>query len=796
MNNLKIAFRNIRKNKGFSIINICSLALGITCFLLLLAYVYHELSYDRYLSNSDRVSLVTSSVKSPEDADFTYWRVTPTAVAPVFAKEFPEIEKAVRMYTYNNAALIENGSESIKESGLKYVDADFLKVLDYKVLSGNANSALANPNEIVLTESLAKKYFANENPIGKTILIDKNPWKITAVIEDLPTYTEIRFSALLSNKGLERYQEEPQWGSANDITFILLKPNVNQQALQEKVDAFMKQQLKEQYDAGYTIKINLENIETVHLHSKAAGSGNLLYLYIFSFLAAALLLISAVNFTNLSLAHASERAKEIAVRKVIGAHKKGIFNQFIVEGGMMVGIALAMGILLAWLLLPVFSMYLGVPMKLEVWTNPYFYLAVIVFFIVLNFIASGWPAWVIAQFKPISVIKGQLKSNKTKVPVAKILITFQYCISIFLVICTLFAYRQMQFIQTMDTGLNRSQIVVLDGDVLKTKGLENLKNELRNNRSIKNISASYDSPVNVQGGYSLETSEGKNPNFSMDITALPIERDFLSAFEIPILAGEPLNETDIIKARDTSANRSVAIIINKMAAERIGWTPEEAIGKTVNINGRRGPVRAVVDNFNFASLKEEVRPVALFPEYSYFGNVFVKINAGANTTQSLQDIQVAFNKILPNTTFNYHFLDDDYAGLYKQEQQTTKIMQLFAFVTIVIACIGLFAISAYTAQQRVKEIGIRKVLGASVGKLVALLTSDFIKLVLLAFIIAIPLGYWAMDKWLSNFVYHIYIEWWIFFAAGLITLVISFMTIGGQAFKAARANPVDCLKDE
>src|SRR5690606_24724140 len=258
------------------------------------------------------------------------------------------------------------------------------------------------------------------------------------------------------------------------------------------------------------------------------------------------------------------------------------------------------------------------------------------------------------------------------------------------VICTLFAYRQMQFIQTMDTGLNRSQIVVLDGDVLKTKGLENLKNELRNNPSIKNISASYDSPGNVQGGYSLETSEGKNPNFSMDITALPNERDFLSTFEIPILAGEPLNETDIIKARDTSANRSVAIIINKMAAERIGWTPEEAIGKTVNINGRRGPVRAVVDNFNFASLKEEVRPVALFPEYSYFGNVFVKINAGANTTQSLQDIQVAFNKILPNTTFNYHFLDDDYAALYKQEQQTTKIMQLFAFVTIVIACIGLF----------------------------------------------------------------------------------------------------------
>lgn len=796
MNNLKLAIRNIRKNRGFSIINIASLALGITCFLLLLAYVYHELSYDRFLTNSERVSLVTSSVKSPEDADYTYWQVTPTAVAPIFAKEFPEIEKAVRMYTYNNAALIENGSESIKESGLKYVDEDFFKVLDYQVVSGNTNSALSNPNDIVLTEKLAKKYFANGNPIGKTIMIDKKPWTVTAVIADLPTYTENHFSALLSNKGLSRYQEEPQWGSANDITFVLLKEHVNQIALQEKIGAFMKQQFKEQYDAGYQIKINLENIQTVHLHSKAAGSGNLLYLYIFGFLAAALLLISAVNFTNLSLSHATERAKEIAVRKVIGAHKNGIFNQFIIEGGLMVGTALILGILLAWLLLPVFSVYLGVPMKLEIWSNPYFYLAVFVFYIVLNFMASGWPAWVIAQFKPINVIKGQLKSNKAKFPIAKILITFQYCISIFLVICTLFAYRQMQFIQTMDTGLNRSQIVVLDGDVLKTKGLETLKNELRNQRSIKGVSASYDSPVNVQGGYSLETSQGKKPNFSMDITALPIEKDFLSVFEIPILAGEGLNETDIIKARDTSANRSVGIIINKMAAEKIGWTPEEAIGKTVNINGRIGPIKAVVDNFNFASLKEEVRPVALFPEYSYFGNVFIKINAGANTTQALQDIESTFSRILPNTTFNYHFLDEDYAALYKQEQQTTKIMQLFALATVVIACIGLFAISAYAAQQRIKEIGIRKVLGASVGKLVTLLTSDFLKLVLLAFIIAIPLGYWAMDKWHTNFVYHIQIEWWIFLAAGLITMVISFMTIGGQAFKAARANPVDSLRDE
>jgi putative ABC transport system permease protein len=793
--NLKLALRNIRKNKGFSIINIASLALGITCFLLLLAYVYHELNYDKYLPNSNRVSMVTSAVKSAEDKDFAYWAVTPTAIAPLFKKEFPEVENAARMYSYISSSLVQKGNESIKENGLKYVDEDFLNVLNFKVLKGNATSPLANPNDMVLTEKLAKKYFSEENPIGKTLVIDKTPWTVTAVIEDLPTHTEINFTGLLSNKGLERYNE-PSWGSANDLTFILFKENANQEVLQTKVDSYFKEIFKNEAAAGITIKINLENIRTIHLHSKAAGSGNMTYIYIFGFLGIALLIISAVNFTNLSLSHATERAKEIGVRKVLGAHKKTVFNQFIIEGGLMVGLSVAIGLIAAWLLLPVFSTYLGLPMKLHIWKDPYFYLYVFLFFMVLNFLASGWPAWIISNFKPINIIKGQIKSNKAKFPIAKVLITFQYCISIFLVICTLIALRQMHFIQSMDTGLNRSQILVLDGDLWNNVDRQTFKNQLVQLRSIKNVSASYDSPVNIQGGYSLQTSEGKQGSFTMDITALPIEKDFLTTFQIPILAGSTLNDNDIIKAQDTSANKSVAIIINKLAAEKIGWTPEEAIGKTVNINGRKGPVKAVVDNFNFASLREEVRPIALFPEYAYFGNLFIKLNAGVNPKIAIQDIESVFKKLKPNTSFNYHFLDDDYAKLYRQEQQTTKTMQLFAMVTICIACIGLFAISAYAAQQRVKEIGIRKVLGASVNKLVGLLTSDFIKLVFIAFLITVPLGYWAMDKWLNNFAYHIHLEWWIFVVAGIITLVISFMTIGGQAFKAAKANPVDSLRDE
>lgn len=791
----KIAWRNIRKNKGFSFINIIGLSIGITCFLLLAAYIFHELSYDKFLTNSDRTVMVTAANKSIDDADFNYWSSTPTAVAPTFKKEFPEVERAVRMYNYNNAALIAKGTESVKQQGLKFVDEDFLKVLNYKVVKGDANEPLANPNDIVLTEDLAKKYFPNEDAVGKTLMIDKSPWIVTAIIEDLPTFTELKFNALLSNKGLKRYQE-PIWHSANDLTFLLLKENVNREALQQKVDNFVQVQMKEAIDAGYIIKLNLESLGDIHLHSKAAGSGNLTYIYVFGFLAAALMLISIVNFTNLSLAHATERGKEIAVRKVMGAHKKVVFNQFLVEGGLMVLIALVLGLVAARLILPVFSFYLAVPIKLDIWTSPYFYLIVLAFFLVLTFIASGWPAWIIAQFKPLNVIKGQLKSNKAKFPVAKILITLQYCISIFLVICTLFAYRQMQYIQTVDTGLNRSQVIVLDGDLWQTKDIATLKSEFSKLRSVQYVSASYDSPVNIQGGYTINSAEGKSADFSLSLTAIPIEKDFLNLFDIPIIAGQNLTETDILRAQDTTENRSVAFIINKMTANSLGWKPEEAIGKKIGLNGRRGEIRAVVENFNFASLREEVQPIALFPEYNYFGNIFIKLDANSNTKQALQEIETVFKKLKPNAPFESHFLDEDYAALYKQEQQTTKIMQLFALVTISIACIGLFALSAYAAKQRVKEIGIRKVLGASVGKLVALLTSDFIKLVLVAFFIAIPLGYWAMDKWLDNFAYHVNLEWWIFIAAGLITLVISFMTIGSQAFRAARANPVESLRDE
>ena len=792
---VQITLRNIRKNKGFSLINIAGLTMGISCFLLLAAYIYHELSYDKYLSNYPRVAYVSMGYKSGQDAEFIYMGVTPTALAPTFKKEFPEVEQAVRMYAYNGAALVEKGTEQLKESKLKFVDEEFLNVLNFDVLAGNAKNPLSEPNAIVLTENLAKKYFADQEAVGKMLMIDKNPWLVTAVIGNVPSYSELKFDALMSNKGLSRYKD-PNWGSANDVTFLLLKNPNSFHALQGKTDEFINNQFKEAIAQGFSFKIDLEPISEVHLFSKTAGTGNITYLYIFTFLGISLLLISCVNFTNLSLAHATERIKEIGVKKVLGANQLRIFKQFLTEGTFMVFISLCLGIFSAWLLLPIFANYLGIIISFDVWNKPIFYGIIIGFFIALTLLANSWPAWLISKFNPVDILKGEWKSKKSKFSIAKILITFQYAVSIFLVICTLLAYRQMHFIQTMNTGLNRSQVLVLDGDIWSNSERETLKHKLLASSSIKAVSASYDSPVNVQGGYSINFAEGKSNDFSLNITAIPIEKDFLTVFEIPIIAGTNLNDVDIKKAQDTSANRSVGFILNKLAASNLGWNPEEAIGKQIQMNGRKGPIKAVVENFNFASLHTEVQPIVLFPEYHYFGNIFIKIKEGTSTTKALEDISRIFKEIKPNSPFESHFLNDDYAAMYKKEQQSSKIMQLFAVVTVIIACIGLFALSAYSAKQRIKEIGIRKVLGASVYNMVAMLSKDYLQLVVIAFLIALPLGYWAMRAWLTNFAYRSSMDWWIFLLAGGITMFISLITISSQTIKAAKSNPINSLKDE
>ncbi|APU95940.1 ABC transporter permease [Sphingobacterium siyangense] len=793
-NYFKIAWRNIRKNKGFSLLNMFGLSIGITCFLLLAAYIYHESSYERFLPNADRLAYISLTYKAPNSTEEVNSAVTPTGLAPALQAEFPDVEQATRFYSYSKGGKIESKEALITEKGLLYADQNVFKTLGYTFLEGDSRSALAEPNQIVLTKKLAAKYFPNQSAIGQTLSIDKVNWKITGIIADLPTNTQLNFSALLSNKGLERYKEMA-WSSANDITIALLKNKDQFGSIQQKLDQMTKSKFAEATKQGYQFRFILEKLTDIHLHSKAAGTGNITYIYILLALGAALIILTCINFTNLVLAHALERKKEIGVKKVLGAAKKTIFFQFFFECSLMVFLAVAFSLLTTVLLLPVFSSFMGTEMKLTVWTDPRFYTILLVFIALLTLLSGGWPAYSIASSKPISIFKRKLTEKRHGISLSKVLVTFQFSISIFFIICTLFAGRQMDFIQSKNTGLDRSDMLVIDGRGWQDKERQLLKEKLMQLNSVQGVTASYDNPVNIQGGYSIREVEGQPNDFDMDVTAIPIEKDFVSVFHIPSVAGAPLSDADILRAQDT-ISPEYGFVVNTLAASAMGFTPEQAIGKKINLNGRKGSIKQVVASFNFASLHNEVKPIVLFPEYDYFGNIFIRLNPTSPVKDVLAQIKAVIKDIDSKNSFEYHFLNDDYNKLYLKDQQTTRVMQLFSIITIAIACMGLFALSAYAVQQRFKEIGIRKVLGASTIKIVNILSVDFMALVLCAVLISVPLGWYAMHRWVENFAYHITLDWWVFIVAAISALLVSFITISFQTIKAAILNPVDSLRDE
>ncbi|PVH26170.1 ABC transporter permease [Sphingobacterium corticibacter] len=791
----KTAWRAIRKNQGFTFLNIFGLAMGITCFMLLCAYLVHEWNYDRFYPNIDRLAWVSYGYKGDSENEYQYVPTTPTAAAPTLKNEFAEVEEAIRLAEYSGEGVVKTATQTVVETQLMLADEGFFQVLNYPFVQGALSTELlSEPYQIVITQDLAKKYFRDQSALGQTLVIDNQPWKVTGVVENPPTNTRFNFHAVLSNKHLKRFQEQV-WHSANDVTLLLLKNADSFDPLQKQVTAFIDQRFRTSPDKAASVQVNIEKLSDVHLFSKA-GRGNLMYIYIFAALAVAIIVLASVNFTNLILARSSERAKEVGVKKVLGAARYAIFYQFLLECALMISIATLIGLFFTWLLLPAFSQYIGVEMQLQLWREPLFYLALILFTVFMSLLGGGWPAWMISCLRPLRILKGKGATAKEGFGSAKALVVLQFCISLLFITCTLFATRQLQFLQQTNTGLNREQVIVLNGSVLKDADRTALKNDLLRLNAVKGVTASYDSPVSVQGGYTASDIEGKGNDVAISVTAIPVEKDFLTVFEIPIVAGENLTEADILRARDTSTAQEYSFMINKLAAQAMGFSQDEAIGKRMNLNGRIGRIKTVVDNFNFASLKEEVQPIVIFPEYDYFGNIFVKVDQHADMAATLGAIGASWKRIKPDIPFESHFLDDDYAALYKHERQTAKIMGLFSGITISIACLGLFALSAYAAQQRIKEIGIRKVLGASVARIVTLLTIDFVTLVIIALCISIPITWWIMHRWLEEFTYHINIEWWIFLIAGVATIAIAFLTVSFQAIRAALANPINSLRDE
>lgn len=802
-NYLKTAWRNLLQNKTTSLISMAGLAVGICCFLLLTTYLINELRYDRFNVNADRIARMAYSYKTAEDKDVNNIAITQTAPVPVFKQEFSEIEEGARIFNYSGSrpATVQYGDKVLSEKYVLAADDGFFKMFSFKFVAGNAANALADPSSIVITQSTAKKYFGDENPLGKVLKLNQtNNMMVTGVIEDVPSYSQIQFD-MMANSAITSRSKTRQWDSANNYSYIMLKPGANMKGLEAKMNTYIDNLFKNETKAsGTKTWYTLEPLTSVHLHSTAqyglTPSGNIKYIYILGVVAVILLLLACVNFLNLVTARSAERAREIGVRKVMGAMRGQLFSQFIIEAGIITLFSLLIGVLLLTVLFPGFSTFTGQQLGFKTWNISWLVSALAALLILVTLLAGTYPSLYLSAFKPVVTLKGSSSAQAGGNTLRKSLVVFQFVVSVFFIISTLIASNQLHYIQSLNTGISRDQVLVLDIGGMPFSNIQTFKNEVNQQTGVISSTASYDSPINAGGGYMINSAEGKNSNYTLSVTAIPVERNFTKTLGIKLIAGKDLNLGDEQQVLDTAFNnRHYSFILNEKAVKALGWKPEEAIGKKIGMNGRMGTIKAVAKDFNFASLHEEITPIVMFPEYDWFGKLLIK-TSGKNTANTVTAIQAKWHKFYPNSPFEYHFLDQEFDAMYKTDQRTGGILTAFTMVTIFISCLGLFGLAVFSTRQRIKEIGIRKVLGAGVMSIVGLISFDFIKLVLIAIVISSPIAWYAMNTWLQDFAFRVNIQWWVFAIAGGTAALIAFLTVSYQSIKAALSNPVKSLRSE
>jgi putative ABC transport system permease protein len=791
-NYIKIAWRNVTKNKLVFLINIIGLSIGLTACLLMFIYIKSELSYDKFQNKGDRIARVIMEY-SFGDGTFNKGNYTSARVLPVFKNEFPEVESGTRVF--NQTILIYAKENTYEEDNFVFVDSSFFNVLSgFKLIEGNPNDVLNGTNKIVLTRSSAKKYFGNENPIGKTLKlgIAQTEYEVTGISEDCPQNSQVKYNVLASFQNMKNAREDTYW-NANYTTYLLLKQPGGLAALQDKINRFMVQETKEMQNV--TIRYELEPFLDIHLHSPYPGieaNSNIKYIYITAGIAILMLIIASSTYINLSTVRSMERAKEVGIRKVAGATKQQVFWQFIAESFLLSCLALIASIGLTMLTLPSFNYLAGIQISLLEALNPATILAGILIIVTITLLAGIYPAMVLANFLPVRILKGAYKNTRSGMTLRKGLTTFQFTISAFLICATVIMYQQLNYIQNKEMGYNKEQILVLPSDNTINNKLGVLKTELKKNNNIQYVSATVNTPINIVGGYNIQRRRDLDEQIS--VTATPIDEEFLQASGLTLVAGENLTLQDIDAVNKNEEEAFYNFILNESAAQKLGWTAEEAVNKPLLMGDRNGRVKGVVKDFHFQSIHHEITPLVLFPE-GWYNIIMVKMNT-ANVDQTLAHIQKVWSEVAPHRPFKYNFLDEQFEKMYSTEKRTGTIILIFASIAIALASLGLFGLSSYSIIIRAKEIGIRKVLGSSISNIVGILSKDFIKMVFVASLLAIPLAWFAMNTWLSDFSYRIKLEWWMFALSAIVAILIAFLTIAMQSVKAAMAKPVNSLRDE
>lgn len=789
-NFFKVVCRNLLRNKGFSAINITGLAVGMAAAILILLWIQDERSYDGFHANKDRIYEVWNRV--PIDGKLSYWNTVSALTARAVEKDLPEVERAVRVGS-NNAYLLSVGDKKIIKSGI-LVDTGFFQMFSFPMLKGDPATALNDVHSVVLTEKTAKSLFGSEDAMGKIIKIEnKDNFTVTGILKDLPGNTRFDFEYLLPWSYL-KYREGTDYGWSDNSTptYVLLKPNVSYAAAAAKI-----KDLKQHYsDEAKTMKWELfiYPLERWRLYSSFSdggedNGGRSTFVKIFSIIAVLILLIACINFMNLSTARSEKRAKEVGIRKVVGAQKSSLISQFIGESVFIAFLAGIVAILIVQISLPFYSQLTDKKLFID-FGNIYTWIGFIGFIFFTGLLAGSYPAFFLSSFQPVKVLKGTFKKANALVTPRKILVVLQFTFATVLIICTIIVKQQIDYARDRETGYNKDNLVYhfMTGDISKNYAL--IKNELLESGVAKSVTRT-NSPLTERwsNGWG-QNWQGKDPN---DKTAFD-----------RYLADEGLGPTaglQFIEGRDFDLKKfptdSTGLIVNESSLKVLKF--KDPIGKVVNDLGIDWHIVGVIKDFILTSPYEPTRPILICGAKSTFMNfqvVQMKLNGDHSTAQNLKKMEAIFSKYNPDYPFEYEFVDEAYAKKFDNEQRQGTLAALFAGLTIFISCLGLFGLATYMAESRIKEVGVRKVLGASVTGITTLLAKDFVKLVIISFVIAAPLSYWSMYKWLQYYEYRVAIHWWVFALACILSVAIAIVTVSYQAIKAALMNPVISLRKE
>ena len=783
-NYLKIAWRNLIRNKGFSILNIAGLSIGLTVFTLIILWINFELGFDRFHENQERIYEVNNQYDV--EGEIWTWNSTPKAMAPAIKKDYPEVERVSR-YFYDTPFLFSVDDKRIKATGT-IVDPDFLSIFSFPLVQGDIASVFSDVNSVVITETFAKKMFGDKDPIGEIVVIDNaDTFKVTGILKDLPTNTDFTFEflvpwAYLTQKGWD----DTHWGNNSVATYVMLKKDVNFSDFSTKIKT-----LRENYDEDSSDMVTLlYPYSRTYLYNEFENGkevgGRIDLIKMFGIIAAIILIIACINFMNLSTARSEKRAKEVGVRKVMGAPKKHLIYQFLGESILISAIAAIFSILLVLLVLPAFNDLVGHELELD-FTSKWFWISALAIVLFTGLLAGSYPALYLSAFKPSAVLKGTFHKADTLITPRKVLVVVQFSVAIILITSTLIISQQLDKVQNRQLGYSKDNLIYtfLEGDI--DKNYELIKKELLKSGAASSITKTS-SPITESWSntWGFEWS-GKNENDKTIVLRLIADDVVAETMGLELLSGRDLNLQEF-------PTDSTAVLLNESAVSLMGFN--EPLGQIIKDNGIEWHVVGVVKDFVFNSPFQKIEPLVIEGAKGWFNVMHMKLNEANSTSENLAIVENIYKKYNPEYPFDFEFVDGEYAEKFSDQQRTGKLATLFTLLTILISCLGLFGLASYMAENRIKEVGIRKVLGASVTTIVTLLSKDFLKLVAISILIAIPIAWYYMSNWLEEFDFRISISVWVFAIAGGLTLVIALVTVSFQAIKAARANPVKSLRSE